>query len=34
MRICFVASEIFGWGTHGGYGKLTKGIATGLKERD
>lgn len=33
MRICFVASEIFGWGTHGGYGKLTSDIATGLAKK-
>ncbi|MCD6530086.1 glycosyltransferase family 4 protein [Candidatus Bathyarchaeota archaeon] len=33
MRICFVASEIFAFGQHGGFGKLTRDIAEGLAEK-
>lgn len=33
MRICFVVSEIFGWGTYGGFGKLTSDIAIGLAKK-
>ena len=30
MRVCFVVSEIFAFGRHGGFGKLTRDIANGL----
>ncbi len=33
MRVCFVVSEIFHWGRHGGFGALTRTIGSNLVEK-
>ena len=33
MKICFVVSQLFAWGTYGGFGTMTRNIARGLVER-
>ncbi|MFP3951179.1 MAG: glycosyltransferase family 4 protein [Candidatus Bathyarchaeia archaeon] len=33
MDVCFIATEFFGWGRYGGFGKCTRDIASGLAER-
>ena len=33
MRVCFVASEIFAWGKHGGYGSMVRVLARRLVGR-
>ncbi|MCW4051437.1 MAG: glycosyltransferase family 4 protein [Candidatus Bathyarchaeota archaeon] len=33
MKICYVSPEFFAWGTHGGFGYLTRTLSTGLAER-
>jgi len=32
-RVCYVATEFFAWGMHGGIGKATRDIASGVAER-
>ncbi|KXA93651.1 hypothetical protein AKJ65_06140 [candidate division MSBL1 archaeon SCGC-AAA259E19] len=34
MRVCFVVPEIFHWGKHGGFGRLTRTIGRELAKRD
>jgi glycosyltransferase involved in cell wall biosynthesis len=33
MRVCFLVSEIFGWGKYGGYGRMVRLLAGGLAQR-
>jgi glycosyltransferase involved in cell wall biosynthesis len=33
MRVCFLLSEIFAWGKYGGYGSMTRILATGLASK-
>ncbi len=33
MRICYVVSEYFRWGQYGGYGTITRAVASGLARR-
>jgi len=33
LSVCLVASEFFGWGKHGGFGRVTRSLGAGLAER-
>jgi len=34
VKVCFVATEYFGWGKYGGFGRLTRTLATNLARRN
>ncbi|KXA91339.1 hypothetical protein AKJ64_04790 [candidate division MSBL1 archaeon SCGC-AAA259E17] len=33
MKVCFIVNEIFAFGQYGGFGKLVRKVASGLRER-